>query len=105
MVDITSRAAAAGIPAEILAEVFAEAYRLGFAAGRDVGYAQAEADMAREWAPMAARVRDLARRPNHAELERRRWGGRRGDFSRPRPGDHPGGPKPWTPTRTPVMQF
>ncbi len=91
--------------ADIPAELFAEIYRLGFTAGREVGYAQAEADMAHAWAPLAAQVRNLARRPDHAELEHRRWGGRRADFPRPRPGDHPGGPKSWLPSRTLVAQF
>jgi hypothetical protein len=52
-----------------------------------VGYAQAEADMARLWFRAAQAVLG----PTHAELEERRWGpGGRERFGDPRPGDFPG---------------
>ncbi|MFI0354487.1 hypothetical protein [Actinomadura sp. 9N407] len=74
---------------------FSEGYRAGFMAGREVGYRAAENDMARAWSYLAAKVRGLAMSPKHDELERIRWDGRREDFGKPRPGDHPGGPKDW----------
>ncbi|WP_433138700.1 hypothetical protein ACQPZ8_37430 [Actinomadura nitritigenes] len=51
---------------------FRAGYELGFAAGREVGYAQAEWDMHRAWAALAAKVRAWAGRPTWAELKRRR---------------------------------
>jgi hypothetical protein len=62
----------------------------GFQAGHDVGYERAHAEIAMDWAHMAAAVRGYSRTPSHAELELRRWGGRRQDFGKPRPGDFPG---------------
>lgn len=53
---------------------FREAYAAGFAAGRDVGYAQAENDMERAWASVTARVRAVARLPKQDELTLRRYG-------------------------------
>jgi hypothetical protein len=53
-----------------------------------VGYAAAEADMARHWAQI---TRPVAHGISHAELEERRWGpGGRAHFADPRPGDFPG---------------
>lgn len=51
---------------------FAEGYRLGFAAGREVGYGQAHEDIARDWARVAAKVRRMAHVPTFAELQARR---------------------------------
>lgn len=67
-------------------------YRTGFETGTEVGYGQAETDMERAWAEVAARVRGFA---SDLDLERRRWGGPREDFGKPRPGDYLGGPVPW----------
>ncbi|MBO2464996.1 hypothetical protein [Actinomadura violacea] len=51
---------------------FTEGYRLGFAAGRDVGYGQAHQEIAQDWARLAAKVRRMARVPTFAELQARR---------------------------------
>lgn len=51
---------------------FAAGYRLGFAAGRDVGRGQAEADMQQAWTALAATVRGWADQPRFTELEDRR---------------------------------
>ncbi|SNT56678.1 hypothetical protein SAMN05443665_104570 [Actinomadura meyerae] len=94
------------VAAELLAEsaerertIFEHAwstgYGAGFDAGTEVGYDCAEAEMAQAWAPVAESVRRLGRSLSHAELERRRWDGRREDFGKPRPGDYRGGPVPW----------
>ncbi|MFC5753387.1 hypothetical protein [Actinomadura rugatobispora] len=74
---------------------WAEGYRDGFETGAEVGRGQAENAMERAWSDLAAKIRRTASTPKHAELELIRWDGRREDFGRPRPGDHPGGPKPW----------
>lgn len=74
---------------------FRDGYSLGLLAGKDVGYADAEADMEAAWAPVAEGVRRLGRTLTRNELELRRWDGRREDFGKPRPADHPGGPKVW----------
>lgn len=58
-------------------DAFALGYRLGFAAGRDVGHHQAETEMARAWARLAAYVRSMASVPTFAELQERRHGKRR----------------------------
>lgn len=70
-------------------------YAAGLDAGTEIGRDQAEAEMARAWAPVAESVRRLGRSLTREELELRRWDGRREDFGRPRPGDHPGGPVDW----------
>ncbi|MEU4823104.1 hypothetical protein AB0H37_14635 [Actinomadura sp. NPDC023710] len=75
---------------------FGDGYALGLAAGVEVGRDQAETDMAEAWRPVAESVRRLGRTLTFEEIERRRWDGRREDFGRPRPGDHPGGPVDWT---------
>jgi hypothetical protein len=66
-----------------------EGFISGFEAGRQIGYCQAEADMAQAWQEAA---RPLSRPgPSHAELERLRWGpGGRARFGDPRPGDYRG---------------
>ena len=57
--------------------------RLMYEAGRR----DAEAEMAAQW----SRVSGVARGPDLAELEERRWGpGGREHFADPRPGDFPG---------------
>ncbi len=53
---------------------FESGYWLGYAAGRDVGQAQAERAMATEWARLAASIR-LYSRATTADLERRRYPG------------------------------
>jgi len=94
------------VAAELLAEsaerervifeyAWSAGYAAGFDAGTEVGYDCAEAEMAQAWAPVAESVRNLARSPSYAELERRRWDGRREDFGKPRPGDYMGGPVDW----------
>lgn len=55
------------------AAAFRAGYTLGFAAGRDVGRADAEDDMANEWAILARKVRAMANRPTFGELEARRY--------------------------------
>ncbi|MEU6039764.1 hypothetical protein ABZ801_30620 [Actinomadura sp. NPDC047616] len=54
-------------------QAFAEGYRIGFAAGREVGYGQAEADMQRAWSAVAATIRREANQPKFQELEARRY--------------------------------
>ncbi|MFG1855009.1 hypothetical protein ACGFJT_24465 [Actinomadura geliboluensis] len=78
---------------------FRAGYDLGFAAGREIGYAQAETDMERAWQPVAESVRRIGRSLTRDEIERRRWDGRREDFGKPRPGDYMGGPVAWTTER------
>lgn len=51
---------------------FREGYELGYRAGFDVGYGQAEHEMAEAWKPVADYVHTTARQPTHAELQRRR---------------------------------
>ena len=67
-------------------ETWAEAYQSGWRDGYEHGARQLEA----EWPAIVAPV--LRNRPDHAELERRRWGpGGREHFGDPRrPGDYPG---------------
>src|ERR1700691_2764463 len=69
------------------------AYRLQFAREMyQVGYRQAEADMAARWQEIA---RPVIRGPAHADLEVERWGpGGREHFGDPRPGDFPGRREP-----------
>lgn len=51
---------------------FHAGYRLGFDAGHEVGYRQAEDDMAREWAVLAGKVRAIASQPTPQALQERR---------------------------------
>jgi hypothetical protein len=69
------------------------AYRLQFAREMyQVGYRQAEADMAARWQEIA---RAAISGPSHADLEAERWGpGGREHFRDPRPGDYPGRKQP-----------
>jgi len=65
-----------------------EMYLAGQRAGFEVGYRQANADEAAQWAKVA---RPVVHGVSHAELEERRWGpGGRAHFADPRPGDFPG---------------
>lgn len=79
----------------IFEHAWSTGYAAGFDAGTEVGYDCAEAEMADAWAPVAESVRRIGRSLSHAELELRRWDGRREDFGRPRPGDYLGGPVDW----------
>ena len=55
----------------------------------ELGRQHAEAELAGQWARVAAPVAGGG--PDHAELEERRWGpGGREHFADPRPGDYPG---------------
>ena len=47
-------------------------YRAGVEDGTELGYQQAETDMAEAWAPVAADVRRRAGQPSHDELVKRR---------------------------------
>jgi hypothetical protein len=69
---------------------YRQGYRDGHHTGWDIGHAHAHTQIAAEWAALAARIRGLARTPTQAELETRRWQGRREDFGKPRPGDYRG---------------
>lgn len=74
-------------------------YAAGVAAGYQLGYAAAEADMAAAWTPVAERVQASAGQASRQQLLAARGeyptpGG--GYRTRPRPGDYPGGPTPWT---------
>ncbi len=66
---------------------FGEAYALGFAAGCQVGRMRLDHELAEL---DRRRGRHIANLPAYAELEKRRWDGRREDFGRPRPGDFSG---------------
>jgi hypothetical protein len=69
----------------LCAEARAEGYEAGF---RD-GYEHGARLLEDEWPAIVAPV--LRNRPDHAELERRRWGpGGREHFGDPRPGDFQG---------------
>lgn len=74
---------------------FRDAARIFFDQGRDVGYGQAYAEMTNARADTRRDALRRALSPTGAELERRRWGGPREHFGRPRPDDHPGGPVQW----------
>ena len=66
----------------------AAGYLAGCGHGYAIGYADAEADMARRWDEIA---RPVAGGLPLAELEERRWGPEgREHFGDPRPGDYPG---------------
>jgi hypothetical protein len=67
---------------------FREAYRLGFESGVAVGRQQ----LSDELVELDRRRAEYVDRSPYAELERRRWDGRREDFGRPRPGDFAGLP-------------
>lgn len=88
-------AAGAAVDLERDRVTFEMAYKLGYAAGLDIGYGQAQHELAQEWATVAAHVRGLATSPTQTQLEHRRWDGPRDQFGKPRPGDHPGGPATW----------
>ena len=68
----------------------------------EIGRRDAEAEMAAQWAQVAAAVRG----PDLAELEERRWGpGGRAHFADARPGDYPGRvPAPRQPEPEPEME-
>ena len=69
----------------------------------EVGRREAEAEMAAQWARVAAPVRG----PDLDEIEARRWGpGGRAHFADPRPGDYPGRlPAPRQPEPEPEMEI
>ncbi|MDP9864026.1 MULTISPECIES: hypothetical protein [Streptosporangium] len=71
-------------------QAYEQGYRDGHRSGWEIGYGHAHQEMADRWAALAAQIRNLSRTPTHAELEVRRWDGRREDFGRPRPGDRQG---------------
>lgn len=77
---------------------FALAYRLGYEAGRDVGYGQAEHQMHQAWATLAADIRAMAGVPLHEQLAARRTepGGPSWEDHLTRHGgeEYPGGPVP-----------
>lgn len=71
-------------------------YRIGYADAYDTGYAQALRDVEARQTDIVAEA--LGRTPSrsYAEQEQLRWGGKREDFGKPRPGDYMGGPvAPW----------
>jgi hypothetical protein len=85
-------AAAGRTAAELAAEVrlwqqlAREAYDAGRADGWREGYERGARLLEAEWPQVVAPV--IANRPDHAELELRRWGpGGRAHFGDPRPGD------------------
>ncbi len=80
LVDTVTERAEADVAA------FREAYALGFAAGREVGRSRLEYELAE----VERHRRHIMGLPAYAELEARRWDGRREDFGAPRPGDFPG---------------
>lgn len=69
---------------------FREAYRLGFESGVAVGRQQLSDELVELDRRRAEYVDRIVDRSPYAELERRRWDGRREDFGRPRPGDFTG---------------
>ncbi len=70
---------------QLCREVARDAWRRGYRAGYERGARVMEAT----WPAIVAPV--IASRPDHAELELRRWGpGGREHFGDPRPGDYPG---------------
>src|SRR3954454_9121174 len=71
---------------------FRDAYRLGFEAGVAVGRRQLSDELVELDRRRAEYVDGIVGSAPYAELERRRWDGRREDFGRPRPGDFAGLP-------------
>jgi hypothetical protein len=71
---------------------FRDAYRLGFESGVVVGRRQLSNELVELDRRRVEYVNGIADRSPYAELERRRWDGRREDFGRPRPGDFAGSP-------------
>lgn len=69
---------------------FRDAYRLGFEAGWEVGRMQLDHELTEQDRRRTEYIHGLSRLPSYAELERKRWDGRREDFGKPRPGDFPG---------------
>ncbi len=71
------------------------------AAAHAAGRAEAERDMAEQWAEAAKPVTHGGK--SQAELEERRWGpGGREHFGDPRPGDYKGGPVKWAEPERPA---
>lgn len=71
---------------------FRDAYRLGFESGVVVGRRQLSNELVELDRRRAEYVDGIVESSPYAELERRRWDGRREDFGRPRPGDFAGVP-------------
>lgn len=67
---------------------FAEGYRLGFAAVGEDGYGRAHEEIARDWARLAAKIRQMAHVPTFAEL----LGAAHAGFTARRAPDGPNGP-------------
>jgi hypothetical protein len=72
---------------------FRDAYRLGFESGVVVGRKRLGHELSELDRRRVEYVNGVAERSPYAELERRRWDGRREEFGRPRPGDFPGLPE------------
>lgn len=72
---------------------FRDAYRLGFESGVVVGRQRLGDELAELDRRRVEYVSGIAERSPYAELERRRWDGRREDFGRPRANDFPGVPE------------
>jgi hypothetical protein len=69
-------------------EMYEAGHADGYRAGYEAAWGDREADAAAWWRDHG---RSLVDRPDHAELEERRWGpGGRAHFADPRPGDFPG---------------
>lgn len=82
------------------AAAFRDAYRLGFEEGWQVGRIHLDHELVEQDRRRADYIRGIANSPTYAALELRRWDGRRQDFAKPRPGDHPGGPVAWETNRS-----
>lgn len=82
---------------------FRDGYALGYGAGLEVGRIRLDHELVEQDRRHADHIRGIANSPRYAELEARRWDGRREDFGQPRPGDHPGGPVDWQTSR-PALQ-
>lgn len=81
--------------AEARNAAFAEGYTLGFRAGEQVGEGRTANAALLAYDDVLAALLGQPTSPAYGELERLRYGGPRELFGRPRPGDHPGGPKAW----------
>ena len=74
---------------------FGEIYALGYHAGIEAGRQQVLHEIRQADQRHTEHLHAVSGLPLHTEIEARRWDGRRGDFGKPRPGDHEGGPVDW----------
>lgn len=75
---------------DLIEYAFTDGYKLGFAAGREVGRIGLDWELTEQDARRTEYIRGISQRPAYLALEIRRWDGKRENFGRPRPGDFTG---------------